>query len=58
MKRYIARHEKPMGMKDGERVQEHVGLGKAPASISARAFEERFWCVSIAPFERPVVPDV
>jgi hypothetical protein len=27
-------------------------------SVSARAFDRRFPCVSIAPFDRPVVPEV
>jgi hypothetical protein len=31
---------------------------KLQMSCSAKAFDSRFECVSIAPFERPVVPDV
>jgi hypothetical protein len=48
-----------VGVEDRQRVQQHVGSAvKRQYSASVRAFDSRLSCVSIAPFERPVVPEV
>ena len=55
----VRRHEQPVRVEDRQRVQQHVVGGEAPrrrAGVSA--LEARLSCVSIAPFERPVVPEV
>ena len=51
--------EQPVGVEDRQRVQQHVAWLEAPARDAAsRALAARLPCVSIAPFERPVVPEV
>ena len=47
-----------MGVEDRQRVDQRVAGGEAPAIDQNRRVGDRFSWVSIAPFERPVVPEV
>ena len=56
--RDVGRHEQAVGVIDRQRVDQHVVGREAPVVDQRSAFEARLSCVSIAPLERPVVPEV
>jgi len=45
-------------VEDRERVEQRIGAGETPERGERSALERRFSCVSIAPLDRPVVPEV
>ncbi len=56
--RDVDRDEEPVGVEHRQRVDEAVGRREAPDVDQRQRVRRRFSWVSIAPFERPVVPEV
>ena len=54
----IGGDEQAVRVEDRQRVDQHVVAGEAPVLDQRPALEARFSWVSMAPLERPVVPDV
>ena len=54
----VQRHEEPVGVIERQRVDQHVVRPEPPEPCSVAVFDQRLSFVSIAPFERPVVPEV